>query len=232
MQVIPVVDIKGGEAVRAVGGRRDEYRPLSTPLCPTSRPCDVVAAFLGLFPFPIVYVADLDAIEGRESDALLMRNLAASFPETTFWRDAGAGSMRVVAPNVVPVIGSETLPRDRPPENFAQETPSAVLSLDFRATRFLGPPDLLASPRLWPRRVIVMTLAEVGMDRGPDEAALREVKSRCGDREIFAAGGVRGLDDLASLARLGVSGALVASALHNGRLAREDLDRIAALELS
>ncbi|QGM44887.1 HisA/HisF-related TIM barrel protein [Methylocystis heyeri] len=229
MQVIPVVDIKGGRAVRAVGGRRDQYRPLSSPLCPSSRPCDVVAAFLGLFPFSTIYVAELDAIEGRESDADLMRNLAASFPETTFWRDAGAGSRRAAAPNVVPVIGSETLPCDRPPENFAKATPGAALSLDFRASRFLGPPDLLAAPDLWPRRVIVMTLAQIGMDRGPDEAALREVKSRCGNREIFAAGGVRGIEDLASLARLGISGALVASALHSGRLAREDLNRIAAL---
>jgi HisA/HisF family protein len=230
MQVIPVIDIKRGEAVRALGGRRDEYRPLVSPLSPTSRPCDVVAAFLELFPFPIVYVADLDAIEGRETNAALMRDLAAAFPDVTFWRDAGAQSRRGVAPNVVPVIGSESLPAGGWMENFEADRSGAALSLDFRGAEFLGPPQLLASPALWPRRVIVMTLAQVGTDCGPDQAVLREVKAKCGDREIFAAGGVRGIEDLAALARLGVTGALVASALHSGRLGLEDLARISARE--
>jgi phosphoribosylformimino-5-aminoimidazole carboxamide ribotide isomerase len=37
-------------------------------------------------------------------------------------------------------------------------------------------------------------------------------------RKVFAAGGVRSEKDLADLAKAGVSGALVASALHDGRL--------------
>jgi phosphoribosylformimino-5-aminoimidazole carboxamide ribotide isomerase len=228
MQVIPVIDIKSGEAVRAVAGRRDEYRPLASPLCRSSAPEDVVAGFLSLFPFPEIYIADLDAIEGREADAALMGDLATAYPEVTFWRDAGRQSQDVIAPNLRPVVGSETLCPASPLPNLAEDLPEAALSLDFRGAEFLGPPELLASPRLWPRRVIVMTLARVGIGQGPDENALSDVKSRAGTREIFAAGGVRGPDDLELLSKLGVAGALVASALHDGSLGESDLRRLMA----
>jgi HisA/HisF family protein len=225
MQVIPVIDIKGGVAVRAVAGRRDEYLPLVSPLCRSSAPEDVVAGFLELFPFREIYLADLDAIEGREANARQMRELAAAYPEVTFWRDAGAHSHSPVASNVRPVVGSETLGPDTPLPNFSRDIPDAALSLDFRGPEFLGPPELLASPSLWPRRVIVMTLTRIGVGQGPDENALREIKTRAGTREIFAAGGVRGPKDLDSLSKLGVSGALVASALHDGKLDKSDLIR-------
>ena len=35
MEVIPVIDIKGGAVVRARMGRREQYRPIQTPLSPT-----------------------------------------------------------------------------------------------------------------------------------------------------------------------------------------------------
>jgi phosphoribosylformimino-5-aminoimidazole carboxamide ribotide isomerase len=39
-----------------------------------------------------------------------------------------------------------------------------------------------------------------------------------GGRRIYAAGGVRGPEDVAHLARIGAAGALVASAIHDGQL--------------
>ena len=65
MDVIPVIDIKNGQVVHAQGGRRDSYRPIRTPLSPTSAPADVAAGLLRLAPFRNLYIADLDAIEGR-----------------------------------------------------------------------------------------------------------------------------------------------------------------------
>ena len=35
MEIIPVVDLKGGVVVRARMGQREEYRPIETPLSPT-----------------------------------------------------------------------------------------------------------------------------------------------------------------------------------------------------
>ncbi len=72
-----------------------------------------------------------------------------------------------------------------------------------------------------------MTLERVGLGDGPDFATLAAIKARAGGRELFAAGGVRGAEDLAALARRGVAGALIASALHDGRLGPRDFARFA-----
>jgi uncharacterized protein related to proFAR isomerase len=45
------------------------------------------------------------------------------------------------------------------------------------------------------------------------------------DLELITGGGVRSVDDLESLARIGVAGVLVASALHNGQLTADDIRR-------
>ena len=78
-------------------------------------------------------------------------------------------------------------------------------------------------PSLWPRRVIVMTLGAVGGGLGPDLDRLRTILELAGDRQVFAAGGVRDSTDLEALAALGCAGVLVASALHDGRLGADDL---------
>jgi phosphoribosylformimino-5-aminoimidazole carboxamide ribotide isomerase len=98
-----------------------------------------------------------------------------------------------------------------------------VLSLDFRAGAFQGPSTLLMHVGCWPARVIVMTLDRVGSQSGPDLERLLAVKAAAKDRAIYAAGGVRGADDLASLRNAGITGALVASALHNGQITAADI---------
>ncbi len=103
-----------------------------------------------------------------------------------------------------------------------------MLSLDFRGERFLGPEAVATRPELWPDRVIVMTLSRVGSGAGPDLARLDEVQRRAGQRHIFAAGGVRDAGDIARLNELGIAGALVATALHDGRLDRATLNAMLA----
>jgi phosphoribosylformimino-5-aminoimidazole carboxamide ribotide isomerase len=44
------------------------------------------------------------------------------------------------------------------------------------------------------------------------------------EREIYAAGGVRNADDLRTLKQADVSGALIATALHERQIVRSDLE--------
>jgi phosphoribosylformimino-5-aminoimidazole carboxamide ribotide isomerase len=225
MLIIPVVDLMGGVVVRATAGRRDAYRPIVSPLAASSAPRDIVAGYLRLHPFTVVYVADLDAILGRGDNMSAVRRLADEFPGIAFWLDSGARSVTPRSPFET-IIGSETMRRGAPPPDLSAE-PAAILSLDFRNGNFLGPPSLTASPHLWPARVIVMTLERVGLGDGPDFATLAAIKALADGRELFAAGGVRGTADLAALEQRGVAGALMASALHDGRLGPPDLARFA-----
>ncbi|AZG77588.1 HisA/HisF-related TIM barrel protein [Methylocystis rosea] len=228
MQIIPVIDIRNGAVMRARAGARDIYKPISTPLASTSAPADVVAGFLTLHPFEKIYIADLDAIEGRGDNRREIGALSECFPALRFMVDAGAASCDWRgAARINCVIGSESL-RDSDSLHAATHDPNVVLSLDFRDEFFLGPDALDQSPKLWPRRIIVMTLTRVGVSAGPDFARVSQIIARAGDRRVFAAGGVRDADDLERLEAIGAAGALVATALHDGALTRADLDRFAS----
>ena len=75
-----MIDLKAGSVVHARMGRRDQYRPIETPLCRGSAPRDVVKGLLRLAPFPSLYLADLDAIERRGDHAASLDALAEAHP--------------------------------------------------------------------------------------------------------------------------------------------------------
>jgi phosphoribosylformimino-5-aminoimidazole carboxamide ribotide isomerase len=219
MEIIPVLDLKGGSVVHAKQGRRDTYQPIVSQLCTTSAPPDVLAALLRLHSFATIYVADLDAIEQHGAHSSLITELARAHPRLEFWLDSGKATM-IDPKNVRHVVGSESMGAS---EKLRAIEPSAILSLDFRGDTFVGPLALLQRPSLWPQRVIVMTLARVGSGAGPDVERLATIKRRAGACRVYAAGGVRDRDDLDALRDTGMAGVLVASALHDGRLTPADL---------
>lgn len=225
MDVIPVIDLKSGEVVHARQGRRDEYRPIETPLSATSAPRDVAAGLLRLHPFRALYVADLDAIEGRGDNQAALATLP---PQLDVWLDAGlrdeAGAETWKG---TIVLGSESQADTRLLRALGSD-PRTVLSLDFRGDAFQGAPEILADPALWPERVIVMTLARVGAGQGPDLVRLAETIARAGSgRRVYAAGGVRDAGDLRAAASYGAAGALVATALHAGAIKAPEIEAVA-----
>jgi len=220
--IIPVLDLKHGKVVRARAGDRANYRPIVTPLSPTSEAVDVLRGLRSLAPFSTVYVADLDAIAGEGGHGGVLQALAAAAPEVEFWLDGGfatAGAARDLPAGATAVFGSESLAS-------AEELVAAnrlrqgklVLSLDYRGGGFMGPVEIERRREIWPSRVILMTLDRVGTGAGPDLDALAALVERAQGRAVFAAGGVRCEDDLARLQAIGVAGVLVATALHDGRL--------------
>jgi phosphoribosylformimino-5-aminoimidazole carboxamide ribotide isomerase len=227
MEIIPVVDLKGGVVVRARMGQREEYRPIETPLSPTSDAVDVTRGLQSIHPFATLYVADLDAIEGRGDNCVALTRLRAEFPQLTLWVDNGISDRRSAEDWLAAgwgqlVLGSETQGDATLVRHFAGDA-RVALSLDFRGRSFQGPPALLTDAGCWPRKVIVMTLARVGSGAGPDLDRLCTVRDAEPGRRIYAAGGIRDAADLLALKRAGIAGALVASCLHDGRLSGKDI---------
>lgn len=127
MRIIPVIDVMAGVVVRAVGGRRAEYRPVRSKLTPSVTPLAVAKAMIAATGAKEVYVADLDAITGQ-GGGTGAGELADALPGVKVWIDQGVrgeadlsrlplskpGGWRTmlqpqVRANVVPVLGSETL---------------------------------------------------------------------------------------------------------------------------
>jgi HisA/HisF family protein len=222
MQIVPVIDLKGDLVVHARRGERGHYQPLVTPLSRSAEPEAVLEGLLAVAPFEAIYVADLDAImTGRPINPVIER-LADRHPMLAFWIDAGISSPAAAATllghdRLHPVIGSESQSDGRLLEQL-RDHPRVLLSLDFRGDDFVSPADLLDRPERWPNRVIAMTLARVGSGAGPDLRRLDQILEKAQGHRVFAAGGVRGPDDVAQLADRGVAGALVATAIHQGAI--------------
>jgi len=190
----------------------------------------VVRGLLAVYPFSTLYVADLDAIERAGDNFPALRRIRAEFPALRMWIDNGAADTAALEALIgsdlgAAVIGSESQ-RDGALIARHRDSRRIVLSLDFRGDAFQGPEEILTEPKLWPRQIIVMSLARVGAGVGPDLARLAAIRAIAGGREIYAAGGVRDAADLRALNAAGVAGALIATALHERRIVRADLEAI------
>jgi HisA/HisF family protein len=220
--LIPVIDLRHGTVVHAKGGDRQNYAPIVTPLSPTAEPVAVAAGLLRAVAANHLYIADLDAIQGRGDNLKALRDIRTALPDVELWVDGGFSDEAAIRPLIEgrigrPVIGSESQQDSGFLDRLGDE---AILSLDFRGDEPLGPALLHETPSLWPRDIIVMTLGRVGLSHGPDWQRIAAIRAQAPGARIFAAGGVRGWEDCRDLHRMGVAGALVASAIHDGRLRR------------
>lgn len=230
MRIVPVLDLKGGVVVHARRGQRAEYAPLRSPLVDGCEPVAVARALCAVCRTSTLYVADLDALAGEPADVATLTALTAVADP---WVDAGATTPERaaelagagVARNVV---GTESLTADAPDED---ENPTAlrrVLSIDLRDGKLISPrPELagreavaavLLASALGVRELLVIDLARVGSGTGPPLHAVEQLAESLPQVSIYAGGGVRGDEDLRALESAGATGALVATALHEGRI--------------
>ena len=221
-----------GRVVRAVRGDRANYRPIESRLVDSCAPLAVAAALHEHFRNACFYVADLDAIRRQGDNRAMLSALLAAHPGCTFWVDIGLRDFSHAAclpsaPNLRPILGSESLPGFAHYHALRASMPEAVLSLDHHGAARLGPAALWDTPATWPSIVIGMNLARVGAADGPDLALLQALGRRAPGVRRIAAGGVRDRADLSALSRIGVHHVLVASALHDGSLKREDFQAVA-----
>jgi phosphoribosylformimino-5-aminoimidazole carboxamide ribotide isomerase len=236
MRVVAVLDLMGGKVVRGVGGRRAEYRPVVSRLTSSCDPLEVAGAFRQQLSLEELYLADLDAIAGALPALTLFERLTRE--GFTIWVDAGlrraAEAESLITAGVARVVaGLETLAEPEELTSLCQSFGDRVVfSLDLKSGLPLGSSTWPAEPRdvaktavaCGDRRLLLLDLARVGEGQGTGtEDLYRELRQTHPGIEISAGGGVRGVEDLRRLAGCGVAAVLVASALHDGRLTREDL---------
>lgn len=242
MRLIPVMDLKEGLAVHAVRGERERYQPVKSVLADTAHPVDLARAFRDQLGCTEIYIADLDAIQGRGDHRLLVAKLA-KLEGLSILLDAGAADVRsaqalLAAGARKAIIGLETLTSWDALQEIRAEIPAErlVFSLDMRSGQLLtrSPALMDLTPievlgRLqgagW-NEVILLDLARVGSQTGVDQALIAEARARFPHLALIAGGGLREPDDLVALKHLGVAGVLAATALHNGKITRQHLSLI------
>lgn len=229
MFLIPVIDLMRGQVVRAVRGNRSAYQPIVSRLCAGSDPVEMARVLCAHCRSNRLYAADLDALTGGSAQTDVLRDILHALPELEFWVDAGvadgsaAATLRErvgpAADRIVTVFASESMATPAVLQQSVAGRRDAVLSLDRRDGRRLDPAGCWDTPQQWPQRVIVMTLERVGADAGPDLATLHELQARSPATQLVGAGGIRDAADLERASAAGAHAWLVASALHDGRIA-------------
>ena len=237
MRFIPVLDVMGGQVVRAIAGKRDEYRPIESRLVDSTDPVRVADALLRVTGSDELYVADLDAILGRPRDHTLAPALLSLGP--TVWLDAGFhtdGDSEGLEDQtqLCPVFGSESGATPdvvrRAVDRFGPGR--VIVSIDLAPGTAIGSHWLagLLAPSNWPRfakwihemgvsRAIILDLWRVGTGEGVSTGeAARLMKQSQPGLEVVTGGGVRDWVDVKRLEEVGVDAVLVASAVHNGAL--------------
>src|SRR5688572_14665659 len=110
-RLIPVLDVMRGRVVRAVGGRREEYRPVESRLTLSTHPTKVAFELACYTGANELYLADLDALRGGAGLSASVVHLLRHF-HSTVWLDAGIGRTPVrdipALPHLRPVVGFET----------------------------------------------------------------------------------------------------------------------------
>jgi HisA/HisF family protein len=235
MQIIPVLDLKAGQAVHALRGERERYVPVQGVLGSGDDPLVLTAAYRDRLGCHTCYVADLDAIGGGPGHPNLLADLAAL--GLTLWVDAGVSSAGQAQPLVRlgvnrVIVGSETLrSADQVGELAMVLSPArVVLSVDLQSG-VLRAPSGIETPRhliaLAARagisQVILLDLARVGAAAGPPLDLLLALRPHFPGLAFYAGGGVRHRGDLETLAQAGAAGALVATAFHRGVLTAADV---------
>jgi phosphoribosylformimino-5-aminoimidazole carboxamide ribotide isomerase len=227
------MDIFNRSVVLAKGGIRENYLPVSDSsiICNSSDPLDIVEF---LRPKE-VYIADLNILQGkgsRETNTEIMReiNLKA---ETML--DLGISSMAEVnkALSIVEtaIIGTETGPFSVIKEAAFGSPERISVSIDLKHGRVLKkdpelPKNLFEIVKILNtlplKDIIFLDLDRVGTASGFDSILLQKMV-KYSRHSILLGGGVKDLEDLFTLEKLGIRGALVATAIHSGLVSTDVL---------
>jgi len=237
LKIIPVIDVLNGTAVHAIRGERKRYQPLRSILCKSADPLDIALTFESL-GFKSLYLADLDAILGKLANFSLYQQIITK-TSLELMVDAGiadvAKAKKVLETEVTKlVVGTETLSSldflNQAVKAFGES--KVIVSIDLKEGKLLSVSEAIKSMdaisfaqelvKIGINQVILLDLDRVGTEHGINSAVLENILEKT-SLEVFVGGGINGIQELEELRKLGVSGALVATVLHNGKLKVDEL---------
>lgn len=225
LELLPAVDVAGGQAVRLTQGEAGSETNYGEPLAAA---LDWVRGGAEW-----IHLVDLDAAFGRGSNAELLAQVVAAVDvkvEMSGGIRDDASLERALATGCARVnLGTAAL---EDPEwtaaAIARHGDRIAVGLDVRGTTLAGRGWTRDGGDLWEvlarlddagcARYVVTDVKKDGMLSGPNLDLLAQVCAAT-DAPVVASGGISSLDDIAALRTLtatGVEGAIVGKALYNG----------------
>ncbi len=218
------MDILNGSVVHAVKGERSKYKPIQgSMICDSSDPFEIISS---VKPHEL-YIADLDHIQDIGDNFEIIKKISG---KTKTMVDIGVKNMEDVqkcaqiADTVI--IGTETAYFDVIEKAAIQFPDRIIVSIDMKNGYVLTkdmtmedrPEDIIKRlNNIEINEIILLDLGKVGTGAGIDENFLNDIAD-LSRHNILVGGGIKNLGDIETLRRLGINGALAATALHNGNI--------------
>ena len=228
MRCIFVLDILNGAVVHAVRGERSRYEPIAgfSQIVSTSEPLGILQA---LHPRE-VYIADLNLLTGRGDNLAVIKEISTLARTMADTGVSKAGDLDRLPASVSIILGTETASLqliEEAARDLIARNRKVVVSIDMMKRKVLSRDPELAgqTPLQLLQRlnglelegVILLEIDKVGTSAGLDRQFLEEAASSS-KHPLILGGGVKGEEDLKALEEVGFSGALVATAVHNGKI--------------
>lgn len=223
-RVILALDLLEGIVVHGIRGERHLYRPINeySQICSSPHPFDVIEV---LKPRE-VYIADLNKITGNGDNSEMIKTVSN---KCLTMADTGIRSLEelTLAKQIThrPVLGTETAALKLIKSAAEYQV---TVSIDIKQKKILShDPDIPENPieaakiisEAGIEEIIVLNLDRVGTSSGIDFRLLMEMKNQVtGNTRIILGGGLKNEADLETLEKLGLDGAIVATAIHNGSI--------------
>ena len=222
MRFILACDLKGGTVVRGVRGDRSNYRPIAetSRIVTTSEPLGVIEQIKP----KETYIADLDKIMGTGDNAQViasMSRLTRTMADVGVKNTSDVSSALKSANSVI--LGTETASFDVIKKSQGR---NSIVSLDMKHGKMMySDPAFNVSPLnavellngLDLGAIILLDVARVGSGEGIDLDLLAKAAA-LSSHPVIVGGGVRGVEDLERVEGCGAEGAIIASAVHDGKV--------------
>ncbi|GAA0127606.1 HisA/HisF family protein [Methanococcus maripaludis] len=216
MEIIPVIDLMNGLAVSGKSGNRKKYVPIKSVLCDSSNPLDVIKKYKENGAKK-VYIADLNSIMGTGDNFEIVKSLDI-FKIVDFGVTDKKDLENVKKYVNMTILGTETLN-----DISILKEENIILSLDFKDGKLLNYNlEEILSEIDKKTPLIILDISSVGTQKGINVELIKDILKKT-DNPIYIGGGIKSEDDLKISKELGISGVLIGTTIHNGKL---DLKKI------
>ncbi|MFX1280351.1 MAG: HisA/HisF-related TIM barrel protein [Promethearchaeota archaeon] len=239
--VIPVLDILNSEAVHAVKGERNKYKPLKSKLFNSSDPLEILKILAYNFQFTEIYIADLDAIIKKKPNLVLLNKILTE-TEIHLIIDPGI----VVSDDIYQytkfkikklVIGLETIKRLKEVKNALSiiGKNKIIVSIDMYREKLLAqakdiknltPKEIVNKiRRIGIDEVILLDLFRVGQKIGGIPQTYLDIRNSFNGK-TYVGGGIKDFTDILKYKQENFAGILIATAMYDGTIDIEKVKEI------
>jgi len=227
-RIVFVLDLYNLNVVHAQGGNRKNYRPvhLTSRICTTSEPLQLLEEVKP----KEVYIADLNALQAEVPYNTNFATIKQISSRVTTMLDPGISSVEEAIEAIslahTVILGTETASLQTIKQAAALLPGKVNVSIDKKHGQVLTSDPLMPSEpteiirelnALDIQNIIILDMDRVGTSSGVDSQFLSNIVS-ISKHDVLLGGGVKDVQDIKKLESIGIKGALVATALHNGSI--------------